>query len=179
MLITGQTHARELLSGQVPLFLCLKLIHQGILQDKEKFQQILLKNKFYFLPTVNVDGSALVEENWKKNGKILNKRKNMNLALVEKCGDENSGTDINRNFGIDWKSANPKNKTEFCGDFWPGDQPFSEPESRALRDFIAKNKQEIKFVLNCHTSGNEFIWPYNGREPNDIETRSPGTLAIF
>ena len=27
MLITGETHARELLSGQVPLFLALKLIH--------------------------------------------------------------------------------------------------------------------------------------------------------
>lgn len=34
-------------------------------------------------------------------------------------------------------------------------------------------------MINCHTSGNEFIWPYNGREPNDINTRNPGYLAIF
>lgn len=27
IMITGETHARELLSAQVPLFLCLKLIH--------------------------------------------------------------------------------------------------------------------------------------------------------
>jgi len=27
ILVTGATHARELLSSQVPLFLCLKLIH--------------------------------------------------------------------------------------------------------------------------------------------------------
>jgi len=102
ILITGQTHARELLSGQVPLFLCLKLIHQGVLQDKEKYQQMLAANKFYFLPTLNVDGSAVVEENWIKNGKIINKRKNMNPALFMKCGEENSGTDINRNFMVDW-----------------------------------------------------------------------------
>ena len=88
------------------------------------------------MPTLNVDGSAVVEDNWIKNGKIINKRKNMNPALLEKCGEENSGTDINRNFLVDWKSENAKNKTELCGDFWPGEQAFSEPESRALRDFI-------------------------------------------
>jgi hypothetical protein len=38
---------------------------------------------------------------------------------------------------------------------------------------------ELKFVINCHTSGNQFIWPYNAKDPNDIETRSPGYLAIF
>jgi hypothetical protein len=26
-MVTGETHARELLSAQVPLFLCLKLLH--------------------------------------------------------------------------------------------------------------------------------------------------------
>lgn len=34
-------------------------------------------------------------------------------------------------------------------------------------------------MVNCHTYGNDWVWPYNGREPNDIETRSPGYLAIF
>jgi hypothetical protein len=37
ILITGATHARELLSMQVPLFECLKLLHQGVLQNKEKY----------------------------------------------------------------------------------------------------------------------------------------------
>lgn len=82
---------------------------------------MLVKNKYYFLPTLNVDGSAVVEDNWVKNGKIINKRKNMNPALFVRCGEENSGTDINRNFLVDWKPENPKNKTELCGDFWPGE----------------------------------------------------------
>jgi hypothetical protein len=30
ILVTGATHARELLSSQVPLFLALKLLHQGV-----------------------------------------------------------------------------------------------------------------------------------------------------
>ena len=41
IMITGETHARELLSAQVPLFLCLKLIHQGVMHDREKYQKML------------------------------------------------------------------------------------------------------------------------------------------
>ena len=111
--------------------------------------------------------------------KILNKRKNGNPALQSRCGDENSGVDLNRNYGVDWVKENEKNHTELCGDFWPGDGPFSEPESRALRDYVGANKAEIKFIINCHTSGNDFIWPFNGREPNDINDRAPGMLAVF
>jgi len=61
ILVTGATHARELLSSQVPLFLALKLIHQGVVQNNAKYQRLLASEKFLFLPVVNVDGAALVE----------------------------------------------------------------------------------------------------------------------
>ena len=179
IMVTGATHARELLSMQVPLFLCLKLIHQGILQDKPKYQQMLAQSKFHFIPTINVDGAVFVEDHWKEEHQILNKRKNMNPATDGICTPENSGVDLNRNYGVDWTALNQKNASELCGDFWPGTGAFSEPETRALRDFVAANRNELKFIINCHTSGNEFIWPFNGREPNDIETRAPGYLSIF
>ena len=92
-----------------------------------------------FLPVVNVDGAALVEQHWLSDHKILNKRKNGNPAYYTQCGDENSGVDLNRNYGTDWQKGNTKNKTELCSDFWPGDKAFSEPESRALRDYVAAN----------------------------------------
>lgn len=103
----------------------------------------------------------------------------MNPNNLGQCGSEDGGVDLNRNYELDWKAMRVKNKTEYCGDYWPGDEPFSEPETRALRDFIASHKTEIKFVINCHTSGNQFIWPYNGHEPNDLDTKNPGYLAIF
>jgi len=40
-------------------------------------------------------------------------------------------------------------------------------------------REEIKFVYNFHSYGNMYLWPYNGSNPNDIETRSPGVLDIF
>lgn len=159
--------------------MALKLIHQGVLNKKERYVNMLRTTKFYFIPVINVDGAAMVEDHWLSDGKIINKRKNANPNNFANCGYENAGVDLNRNYGVDWKTENIKNRTELCGDFWPGDEAFSEPESRAIRDFVASKKNELRFVINCHTSGNEFIWPYNGREPNDIETRNPGYLAIF
>ena len=58
-----------------------------------------------------------------------------------------------------------KKISELCGDFWPGDTPLSEPETKDIKDFVAKNKNELKFIIKYHTSGNEFIWPFDGREP--------------
>ena len=179
ILVTGATHARELLSAQVPLYMCLKLLHQGILNKKERYVNMLRSTKFYFIPVINVDGASMVEEHWAEDGKIINKRKNGNPNNFGSCGYENAGVDLNRNYGVDWSHGSSKNRTELCGDYWPGDEPFSEPESRAIRDFVGARKHELKFVINCHTSGNEFIWPYNGREHNDIDNRNPGYLAIF
>ena len=39
---------------------------------------MLATSKFYFIPIVNVDGAAFVEQGWKDGKGILNKRKNMN-----------------------------------------------------------------------------------------------------
>ena len=44
---------------------------------------MLKQSRFYFLPVVNVDGVALIEENHNDNGKIttiMDKRKNMGPA---------------------------------------------------------------------------------------------------
>ena len=63
---------------------------------------MLASSKFHFIPILNVDGSAFVEEHWKSDHVIMNKRKNMNPATEGICTPENSGVDLNRNFGIDW-----------------------------------------------------------------------------
>ena len=53
------------------------------------------------MPIFNVDGVAEIEDHWKKEGKIIPRRKN--LAQTEaKCEDLliERGVDLNRNFGI-------------------------------------------------------------------------------
>ena len=62
---------------------------------------------------------------------------------------------------------------------YPGPKAFSEPESIAFKNFLAEHKKELDFVINAHSNGNAFIYPFNGRQKNDIEERRPGILSIF
>ena len=101
---------------------------------------MLDQNVFYFIPVINADGSATVERHWNEKKEILNKRKNNNPKYKASCMEEDVGTDLNRNYAVDWKPMSDSNHTELCGDYWPGDQAFSEPETRAFRDFVAQRK---------------------------------------
>lgn len=53
----------------------------------------------------------------------------MNPQFTDQCGHEESGTDLNRNWPIDWKAFDAKNNEQVCGEYWPGASPLSEPEN--------------------------------------------------
>lgn len=40
-------------------------------------------------------------------------------------------------------------------------QPFSEPETQAIRDFVETNKGQIQIAINFHAFGNLLIHPFN------------------
>lgn len=63
---------------------------------------MLAQTKVLFIPVVNPDGTKYIEDQYVKTGKISNKRKNMNPEFLKYCGDEEGGTDLNRNWGADW-----------------------------------------------------------------------------
>lgn len=106
------------------------------------------------------------------------------------CQNEMTGVDLNRNWGVDFGVAqttqiglNVNNRVDecadSCGECYRGPEPFSEPETRAIRDFLKEKKDEIKFVYNFHSNGNMWIYPFNGRDPNDIADRAPFALLAF
>ena len=53
------------------------MIHGGIINDDPKYKKLLEQNKYYVVPTVNVDGLAEIEKAYLKDGTFLMKRKNM------------------------------------------------------------------------------------------------------
>lgn len=67
------------------------------------------------------------------------------------------GVDQNRNFddhhGEKGTSKNP------CSETYPGPEPFSEPETQALADFIGKF-DNIKLYLSFHAYGQMLLFPY-------------------
>lgn len=108
ILVTAATHAREMISTTTNLYQALKLIKEGYIEKKPEMAKLLSQNKYYFLPVLNVDGVQFIEEFWKKNGKIIRKRKNENhqheggVCKGEFNQGEDVGVDINRNFGVDF-----------------------------------------------------------------------------
>lgn len=65
--------------------------------------------------------------------------------------------DLNRNYGYFWGDFGGSSPDPAKRDL-PARDAFSEPESRTLRDFCRAH--DFLFVLNYHTSGNLFIYPW-------------------
>lgn len=103
ILLTAATHARELISTSVNTFEMLKLIQMGFIQKDPFYEKMLEQNRYYFMPIVNVDGVAMIEEFWKKDGEIIPRRKNMSKTS-SKCKDSTVevGVDLNRNFAVNF-----------------------------------------------------------------------------
>ena len=113
ILLTGATHSRELITIQTVLFTALRMIHKAIIAKEKKYQNLLMQNVYYVIPVINVDGLNLIEQEFSKTQKILNKRKNMNKhedlheagSQFLNCSDAMSGVDLNRNWGVDFGLA--------------------------------------------------------------------------
>lgn len=177
ILLTGAHHARELVSVQMPLFMLLDLLQGLVHEDPEKLI-LLQRNKFFFIPMVNADGSYKIFDYYQKTGQLLLKRKNMDdeyqKAANQDCGEMEMGVDINRNYGYNFKKMD-----DVCSESFPGDHAFSEPETRAMRDMLHKYNDTIKFVYNFHSYGPMYVWPYNSELANELEKSNPEAQRIF
>ena len=72
------------------------------------------------------------------------------------------GTDVNRNFDSDWASTCGRYCNDVCSQGYPGTEPFSEAESRAIRDAISsiKSRQEISAFVDIHSYSQMWLTPY-------------------
>ncbi|RKJ39497.1 peptidase M14, partial [Butyricicoccus sp. 1XD8-22] len=99
------------------------------------------------VPMMNPDGVTLVRT--KANATAATKLLNNGSVNYNRWKANIRGVDLNRNFDGGWitrastKYASYKN--------YKGTKAFSEPESRALRDFVAKH--QFKSYISYHSSG--------------------------
>jgi len=143
-LIDGTIHGSEWESGDACLYLAeYLLINYG---HNNTISNILNKSEIYIVPVLNPDGRQK-DERWNDNG-----------------------VDVNRNFDSHfgrWKAYNlrlgklfgiikiptiylPRLGRRY---FNCGRRPFSEPETKALRDLANSLKsKDFSFYVNCHTA---------------------------
>lgn len=71
------------------------------------------------------------------------------------------GLDLNRNFPFEWRTEDAQSGA--------GPYPTSEPETRALVDFIF-NHPNINFALTYHTFSRVILRPYSTKSDDEMET---------
>jgi len=141
----GNHHAREHVSLEIPLMLAQYLL--GHRRDP-RISRMLDTRDLWIIPMVNPDGAEYdVATNeyryWRKN-----RRKNK---------DGTFGVDLNRNYGFEWGTGG--SDTETSSDVYMGTEPFSEPETQAIRDFVEKHLN-TKILLSFHTFSELILYPW-------------------
>ena len=79
-------------------------------------------------------------------------------------GNKCTGTDVNRNFDMDWATVG--SSQDPCQDTYHGSSPFSEQESKATRDaiFSIRSTQKIAAFVSVHAFSQLWMTPYGSKK---------------
>ena len=76
------------------------------------------------------------------------------------------GVDLNRNYDVDW--GNRGSSRDPCSIQYAGEAAFSEPETRAHRDHMAK-LENVAAVLSYHSYTEVIIYPFTSSPQRKVE----------
>ena len=143
LIFNSGAHAREWIAPMTVLYTVRGLV-EGYGGDAE-ITDLLDDVSFRIAPMMNPDGYLYTwssERFWRKN-----RRNN---------GNGTFGVDWNRNFAAGW--GGPGSDSSSSSDIYRGPSPFSEPESRALRDFTLSIPNGA-FHIDFHSFSQLVLFP--------------------
>jgi hypothetical protein len=126
----------------------------GRADPEPRVQRLLEQVEVVVVPVVNVDGYVATHE----GQRLL--RKN----LAPGCG-----VDLNRNWDVAFGAGAPVGG---CGEEnYPGPAPFSEPETRAVRDLVASFAGRLRLFLDYHAPSEQVMVPlaFTRERPPDYD----------
>lgn len=155
---TGTIHAREWVGHELAIEFATYILENY--ENDPTLQSYLENTTIYMVPCANPDGYEYSKNHfsfWRKNRRVN--------------ADGTYGVDLNRNFPIGYvKSTIPSSNV------YGGPEPFSEPETRALRDFV-ETHDNISIALDYHSQGNVFFPAHDFRHEDTIDTTDMNTLC--
>jgi carboxypeptidase T len=145
----GCHHAREWISVEVAYLLAEDLL-AGAATDPAR--EWLQEGEIWVAPMVNPDGHEFTRTDnrlWRKN-----RRRNANGSF---------GVDPNRNYGYMWGTLDNNTTSSVASDdTYFGPRAFSEPETRAVRNLVAR--ELFGGVLTYHSYSQLILYPWGHTE---------------
>uniref|UniRef100_A0A4W4GX89 Peptidase M14 domain-containing protein n=1 Tax=Electrophorus electricus TaxID=8005 RepID=A0A4W4GX89_ELEEL len=162
-------HAREWIS---PAF-CQHFVKEilGSYKTDGKMRKMFKNLDFYITPVLNMDGYVY---SWKDNSTRLWRKSRSPGPGNCTC----FGTDLNRNFYANWGMVGISRNC--CSDIYSGERALSEPEAKAVTDFLSANRNNILCFLTIHSHGQLILVPYGYPDiipPNYDELMQVGLAA--
>ncbi|CAH0764368.1 unnamed protein product [Diatraea saccharalis] len=143
--IDAGIHAREWAAPAMALYIIHRLTNHPDGRRKE-----LEGVDWYILPVVNPDGYEFTRSS--KANRLWRKTRS-------KTSTNCLGVDGNRNYGYKWAvsgvSKDPCNKETYAGP-----KPFSEPETRMVRNVMMQYGQRMKLYVSLHSYGQYLVYPW-------------------
>lgn len=140
ILFNALHHAREVMTPEVATDIVDFLTSQY--QKDAAVTKWVDQNEIWIIPMLNVDGSSLVwsgQPMWRKNTR------------------GGFGVDINRNYPTNWAACEGSSARRYSQTY-RGPEAASEPETRAMMNFVAKIKPV--FNISYHSYSELVIYPY-------------------
>ena len=163
VLYVGQIHSEEILGNEIVMQLMNDLLSDLTPHGRDRVNNI----QIWIVPTACPEGLNVVmdglDETYRKN-----KRDNVGDGIfryVPGRGGDSSGVDLNRNFDLNWDRGDtlfqPGAYESY--DYYRGPGPFSEGETKALRDLAYQIKPVFSVIYHSSRTGNvseHVIYPW-------------------
>lgn len=147
--IDAGIHAREWLAPATAMYIAYSLVSKY--GKDSSITRVMDAFDFVILPAANPDGyeySHTRDRMWRKTRSTI-----ANSRCV--------GVDPNRNFDFHWRESGTSDRP--CAETYAGPKAFSEPETRALRDYLLKNRQLIRVYISLHSYSQMWLYPWGYR----------------
>lgn len=86
------------------------------------------------------------------------------------------GVDLNRNFDFHFGGEGTSDAP--CNEVYQGKGPFSEPESKAIRDAIMERKHQLQGYISMHTYAQAWVHPF-GHERNSYAPNNNELVSLY
>jgi carboxypeptidase T len=160
----GNHHAREHLSVEIPLMLAQHLLDN---RADAEISKLLESRDLWIIPMVNPDGAEYDIATGKYRMWRKNRRANAGGTF---------GVDLNRNYAYGWGTGGSSDKPS--SDVYMGTEPFSEPESQAIRDFVGAHLN-ARTLLTFHTFSELILYPWGGKYDPITNVRDRATFETM